>query len=240
MTRYIVFALLSLWPVLLWAQPSVGTACSGSGNNVLTQNIPCTSSGANTFVFIAVTLNPKAHLVTAINYGGVTPTLVLSIDNSVHDVELRLYRLINPATGLQTLQVDYSGFTNSIVSVLPMSNVHQTVPLGTAVSAEQTSPTSTATVNVVSAATELVVDVAIFFFAGIVDIVPGAGQDEHLDVTNSDMGTSLGMSSKIGANPTTMSWTHPQTVDGSLNIAVSVKPVAASAARRRSGPMVFP
>lgn len=226
-----------LWPMWLWAQPPVGTACSQSGQNVLTLVISsCTASGTNRFVATAVTITPQTNTVTAIAYGADTQTLVHADDHSVHDIELQMYGLVNPAAGAQTVQVDYDGFTSTVVGVLPLSDVHQTTSLGTAASAED-STTSTSTVNVSSSATERVIDATVFFFTGDVGFTPGAGQTEHLDFTTPDIGQAFAMSSEIGSSTTTMSWTF-SAADGSLIIAVPVKP--ATVTTRRGAMVDFP
>jgi hypothetical protein len=220
--------LLCLWWVAgVWAQPAVGTGCSSALHTVLQASFSCTASGNDRLVLIGVSLYPGTDTVTAIAYGAGTPTQVTQVTHSSSGVRLELYRLIAPETGAQTVQVDYSGYQDTSVAVVPLTGAHQTTPLSASATAQGTS--TTPSVNISSAATQRVVDFSVMFFVGVFPWTPGGGQTEILDFGDDNVGQSSTATSKLGAGTTTMTETFSSTGSDWLQWATSVAPAAAPA-----------
>jgi hypothetical protein len=197
-------------------------AASSNGNGGVTSiSTTHTAAGSDRFALIGV-IAEGSVTVSSVTYGGVACTLVHAHSNG--DSGVRLYRIIAPATTAgATVQANFSGASSRCaIAVVSFTGVDQTTPLGTAADAE--TATGTATVNVSSAATELVCDL---LWVADVSATVGAGQTARVNVGDiAEMGRTLGMSTEVGGATTTMSWTHPNTSADAFIIAVGIREAA--------------
>lgn len=152
---------------------------------------------------------------SAIKWGGSGGTALTQVGSTLASGathKLAMARLIAPTAASQTLYGELSGSTDEFcVGGASFTGVHQTTPLGTEVTntGTGTSTTFTATVDVGSAASEVVIDMA---YGGsdntapsTVTVAAGASQTmrwEQENVGNFNAGTQ---SSETGSATTTMS-----------------------------------
>jgi hypothetical protein len=228
----IALALL-FWGACVSAQPAFDTACSAQGLGVTGVSVlGCTATGTNRLAVLGNVLVGGVASITSMTYGGEAAVAVDTQANG--DFTANMRRVIAPATGAQTAAVNYDNTVDAVLGVATFTGVHQTTPLGTP--AKATGNASPATVDVSSATGELVVDLASAFDSATWTI--GAGQTQRWNQTLvSNYPTS--MSTEAGAASVTMSWTKSGG-DPWVTIGVSIKPAAAAAAVRRTGPMVLP
>ena len=128
------------------------------------------------------------------------------------------------ATGAQTVTINFSGnFVQAILTSLSYCGVNQSVPNGTAATA--TGSSGSPTVDVSSAAGELVID-AVGVLAGQALTAAGAGQTERINDTDGVGFFEFGSSDEAGGATVTMSWTSDDSFW--MTIGVGLKPVAAA------------
>jgi hypothetical protein len=193
---------------------------AGATSGPITFSHTCT--GSNRLLLIGISyLNSLA--ITAATYNGVAMTYVTDSDNTNGgaNIQTRVWRLIAPATGSNTVSLTVMGGTGSF-SYLAQSftGVNQTTAIGTpATGAENESTTATTTVT--GSAGELFAD-----FVGTLNTptttTAGAGQTErgeNLDATFSIFG-----STEAGGASVVMDWTLGA-ARWSASVGVPIKPV---------------
>lgn len=164
-----------------------------------------------------------AATITGVTYNGVSMTSIGSV--SVGAARVWQYQLIAPATGANTIAVTLNGGVNAEWNAggVSFTNVNQTTAVGTPATANGTD--ATPTVNVSSAATEIVIDTISWSLASWDLGTVGAGQTQRWN-SNVGGGDTFGAgSTETGAATTTMSWTLDAAADNWVSIAVAVKPV---------------
>jgi hypothetical protein len=219
------------WSTPILAQPVFDVACSGFGNAVNTITTgTCSASGSNRLAHLCGAWgNVTTEQDTDASYGGVSATFVTRVQTG--SLGVAVYRLIAPSTGSQTATMNFDGFVRGTFGAMTFTNAHQTIPLGTAVTASGSS--TTATVNVTSAANELVAGCVLI--TDPLNPVPGAGQSPaKWDETTTSAGLDFygAGSTETGAGTTTVSWTQDNSNEWGI-IGVGVKPIAVAAGRRR-------
>jgi hypothetical protein len=158
--------------------------------------------------------------------GGASLTQVGSTVNVGSFVKVSLWRLVNPASGSNTVHVTWGSAQDERALVAAAyTGVDQTTPLGTPATATGTN--TTPTVNVSSAAGELVVDSVGFLDQGGNNrtLAVGASQTSRAEVEGANLGfEGLGISDEAGTATVTMSWTTSGNVDNWGIIGVALKP----------------
>lgn len=197
---------------------NAATSTSNGGVTSLSQSH--TAAGSDRCIIIGVHAEGGVS-ISSIAYGAQTPTLIGAHSNG----ETRLYRLVAPSTGSQTVAVNFSGSSSRCaMGILSYTGVDQTTPVGSMV--EGTTTTDTVSVDATSATGQLVVDFAIFAEA---TIAVGPDQTARIDLDDfSSVFRSLGMSDQAGASTVTMSWTTGSATDGAI-LAVPLIAAAGSA-----------
>ena len=146
---------------------------------------------------------------------------------------LSQWYLVAPTAESNTLYCSWaSNQDETALGGASYTGVDQTTPHGTQATATNDAASQTPTVNVTSAAGELVVDVAavLDILGSRTTFVADAGQTERVKIAN--VGgiayESFGMSEEAGAASVTMSWTGSGTATeaGSAIIGIPLKPVA--------------
>jgi hypothetical protein len=173
---------------------------------------------------------------SAVKWGGSSGTSLTQVGATVNigsNVKLSLWRLVNPSAGASTIHVTWGSAQDERALVAASyTGVDQTTPLGTAATATGAS-SSAITVNVSSAAGDLVVDAAGFLDDGGANrtLAVGADQTSRAEVEGADLGfEGLGMSEEAGAATVTMSWTISAAVNAWGTIGVALKPAAGGGA----------
>lgn len=108
------------------------TVGSYSGNG--TQTVSYTTGGSNRYIFIG-TISDRAPAAVP-TYNGVNTTLLGTVTlSALVAVSLKLYGLVNPASGTNNVAVDWSGGapTSTIAFIGSFKDVSQGTPLGTVV-----------------------------------------------------------------------------------------------------------
>jgi len=167
------------------------------------------TAGSDRLMLVGVSLhNYASETVSSITYNGVALTLVGSRANAT-DARVEIWRLIAPPTGTHDVIITFSAELSSVAraGVMTFTGVNQATPLGTFASAIGSA--SPATVNVISAANELVFDtVGCLSQSEPFSLTVGAGQTQRWNsvIMGYDRFLVAG-STEPGAASVTMSWT---------------------------------
>lgn len=198
------------------------SSASGSGTGPFTWSHTCTGSDRLLLVFI--TIYHISSTVSGVTYNGVAATAVPSGSATNGNYAVYSYYLIAPATSSNTVSVSVSGGVYDVgVAAISLTGVHQSSPLGTAVTA--TGSSTTPSVNVSSAADEIVVDGLVIVHNGTLSV--GAGQTSRWNAATGNGFIKQAGSTEGGTGTTTMSWTNSTSQDWAT-VGIPVKPVAAA------------
>jgi hypothetical protein len=188
-----------------------------------------TTAGLNRLMLVGISMvNDELETVSSVTYSGVALTNV-GVQNSSDDGRMEIWRLIAPPTGTYNVVITFSAPLRraAVAGVMTFTGVHQTTPLGTFASDFRQAPliTDPPTVNVTSAANELVFDTVAC--ETCTSHTVGAGQTQRWNlIETSGYPQSLGAgSTEPGAATVTMSWTQG-TADHWAIGGVSIKPAA--------------
>jgi hypothetical protein len=178
-----------------------------------------TGTGENRLMLVGLSVSAVNPPSVSVSYGGQPLSLVGSRFDGGDGIFI--YRLINPPSGTHTVYVDYSSSPGwgSVVGVMTFAGVDQSTPVGGFASA--TGDSTTPTVNVSSAAGELVFDTFMEAW-GPRGAWVGDNQTQRWRVGHNEDWVGGG-STEPGAGSVTMSWIlnyHSPWVIG----AVSIKP----------------
>lgn len=229
-------ALAVFVPSVAWAQLVVQTAASAfcaSDAGCSTRTITVNPSGNNRLIVVGVSIYQLgSQTVSSVVFkGSENFTQIGSCSATNSFMRTDMWRLIAPTTGSGDIvitlsaSVDDTGWTTGAVLY---NGADQTTPLGTCVTASGAS--TTPTVDVSSAATEIVQD-AVITEASLTGV--GSGQTERWRIDTGAGGGKGGGSTETGSATTTMSWTKGGSNNWAIS-AVAVKPAAAAVIKRRS------
>lgn len=196
-----------------------------------------TGSCANRFLWLVVTTNAATPpTLSSATYNGVGLTVLDSQAANVRNVSVAYLKA--PATGSNTLSLTLSAAADETqAAVVTYCGVDQSTPIGTQAKATG-ADAGPATVNVSSAAGELVVDGVMIGANTGQSATVGGGQTQRVNFCyNSNCDEMItGASEEAGAGTTTMSWTMGQVAYWAI-IAVPLKPAATT--QRPIGTIVF-
>lgn len=167
-----------------------------------------TTTGSNRYLLVGFLQGSTDYGLTfssAPTYGGASMAEIINSTNVSANVRVWVYGLVAPATGANNLAFTYSGASagRTVIAVRSFTGVDQSTPIGTAVAG--TAGGGTRTVDVTSAANELVVDMGLNRSGGTLTV--GAGQTQRVNQASA-VGDQVGTSSdEAGAGTVTMSWT---------------------------------
>ena len=166
-----------------------------------------TASGSNRFVIITTHLKTSTNTVTAVTYGGIPATFLLSISRTIINGENTtvVYTLVNPPTGAQTVVIT-RGSNNAIGAAMSYTGVDQASPIGATATTQ--AQTTNVTTNITTLQNKsLLVDA--FTKLSIALPTVGAGQTQRFQTLNTNSQFN-GQGSDKGAptaSPNSMSWT---------------------------------
>lgn len=236
--RLILTCALSLIPVSGWAAISHDATSTSQQVNVTTPSYTHTRGAVcgNPVAVTTVTFQDSTPgTISGVTYGGAAMTSLCGAGQGCtnnarqatgSNIFSSMWIYKNPSSGGATVQATFSESMNSVIlSTSTYCGVDQTTPTGTFTSA--TDSNSPVTVNVTSAAGELVVD-----GVGGADVTytVGAGQTERSNLQ--DAGNHDHMSSdEPGAASVTMSWTQSASHYWAT-IAGPLKPAASTSTAR--------
>ena len=216
-----------------------GTCNPGDEGTDCTQSF--TTAGSDRLLLVGVCVRNGAAAVSGVTYNAVAMTQYATVTLGGTQ-KLDIWRLIAPATGANDVIVTMAGLSPFSVGISSYNGVDQTTPLGT--SANATGAGGDPTVDVSSAAGELVID---YFCEDdgnttIPTMTAGAGQTARANFTTGVVGFSRNVSSseEAGAATVTMSWSD--TAGNSwITIGGPLKPAAAAPASvRQRSVMILP
>ena len=228
MMRILLTCALWLMPVSGWAAITHDATSTSAQTNVQNPSYTHTRgvSCANPIAVIKLTYQDSTPgTISSVTYGGTGATQVGSTQDTTaagNKEFVNLWRVVGVASGGSTVQANFSEVMNDVqISTSTYCGVHQGTPFGTAAGASNVGNT-TVTVNVSSAADEVVVDVAVI--SGTRTITVGAGQNERTNVQSNHRHVA---SDETGAATTTMSWTI-SSLQSWAQVAAPLKPAAAT------------
>ena len=159
--------------------------------------------------------------VTSITFGAATFSKVGTVENGTV-VRVEVWKLDSePATGADTVTVNFANITRAAVTIITFTGVNQTTPLGTLATA--TGSSTAASVSVTSATDELVVDAASSHRNPSVALTVDGSQTERSNLVVTRL--TLGTSTEAGAASVSMDWTVAPSNAWAI-AGVSVKPAA--------------
>ena len=207
--------------------PVVDSTSSGKTPPRTSLTISHPTAGSDRLMLVGVSIhNYASETVSSITYNGVALNQVGASANGT-DARVEIWRLIAPPTGTYDVVITFSAELTSVAraGVMTFTGVNQAAPLGTFASA--TGSSSPATVNVTSAANELVFDtVGTESQSSPFSLTVGAGQTQRWNsaIMGYDRFLAAG-STEPGAATVTMSWTiSPASAVPWAIGAVSIKP----------------
>lgn len=201
--------------------PAVDSVSNISSSGVGPFTLSHTCAGTDRLLRVNVMHYDSSDDVSGVTYNGVALTPVPSGDATNGQYWLSAFYLIAPDTGTHDIIVTVTGSVFDIgITAVSYINVHQSVPLGTAVTATGTSTAPSVTVS--SASDELVDDGLIIVSSGSLTV--GAGQTQHVNTPTSNAFIKYATSTEGGAASTVMSWTNGTSQAWAI-MAVPIKPV---------------
>jgi len=183
-----------------------------------------TVSGSDRGLVVWVSHFDSSDTVTSVTYNGVSMTAIPSSSTTNGQYYIDGFYLIAPATGTNTISVSVSGSVFDLgAGAISFTGAHQTTMLGTAVTATGTS--TTPSVNVSSAATEIVSDGLVIVHSGTLSV--GASQTSRWNTFAGGGFIKYAGSTETGSGTTTMSWSNSTSQVWAI-AAVPVKPAGAA------------
>lgn len=224
--RALVLSVLCLWPAASFGALAIDSTSSSACFGCSSLSWSHTVSGSDRCIFVAPTRYDTFDALNTATYNAVSATLVPSSGLTSGNHEVAWYALIAPSTGANNVQITTTpGVATELTGgAVSFTDCHQTTPYGTAVTASGTS--TTPSVNVSSAATEIVLDNLSILHNGTLTV--GAGQTEQWNAIGSGGFAKYAGSRETGAATTTMSWSNSTSQAWAIS-AVPVKPTAVSA-----------
>ena len=235
--------------ILFDAASSVAAATISAANPVNVSWSHATTTAANRYIVVAVTMQMGgvAKTVASVTYGteGGGPnqamTLIRGQSRTTNNtVRVELWGLVAPASGTHTITASVTnvGATNLTVvcGAQSFSNVEQSAPLGTSVSANLTS--TNPAIAVTNSPYDYVVD-AVAYNANV-GLSPGATQDQRFQIINTPGGGNnfTGASSASrGYTNTTMQWVGANNSSWAI-VAVPLKQVTVAVKKTASADVV--
>ena len=246
-----LLVLLLLLPTLCFgAIAEVGTSISCDTGVTPDSQMTCAhdsgSTGFNRITLIGIS-GRSFETPTVITYGGQTAALLIERDEAGGVVSLNcsIYYLVDPPTGSNNAQVDFGISLHYVVGLATYSQVNQSAPFTANIGASTSSSNSDpATVNIASAAGELVVD-TVSKRGSTGSLTAGTNQTEEWDDVSADGTASAnvrgGGSKEAGGATITMSWALGGTERWTICAGSMVEDAVAPAGPASGGmPIFFP
>lgn len=179
-----------------------------------------TCSGSDRLLRVTTSHFDSIDVVTGVTYNGVALTAVPGGSTNNGQYYVTAWYVLAPDTGTHNIVVTMSGNVFDFgAGAISYTGVHQTVPLGTAVTATGTSTTPSVTVS--SAADELVDDGLVIIHGDTLSV--GAGQTQRWNAVAGSGFIKYAGSTEGGAASTTMSWSNTSSQTWAI-VAVPIKP----------------
>lgn len=182
-----------------------------------------TCSGSNRLLIVWVSYFDSADTPTGATYNGVAMTAIPSSTAANGNYKIAGFYLIAPATGTNNVVVSFSGDMSDMgAGAVSLTDAHQTVPLGTAVTATGTNTTPSVTVS--TSAGEIVVDGLVIVHGGTLT-VDGSQTQRWNSIASNGFEKYAGSTETASGASTAMSWGNSSSQAWAQG-AVPVKPVS--------------
>jgi hypothetical protein len=205
--------------------PSLDSQSTGD-TGATSMTISHTTSGSNRLMLVGITIyNQGSETVSSVTYNGAALSPVGSVQR-LTESRVEIWSLVAPATGTHDVVITFNAqlSNNATAGAITFTGVDQGTPLGTFASASGDSA-GPATVNVSSAANELVFDTVACRQCG--GLTPDISQSPRWNQVISS-GLHRGRASTApGASSVTMSWTMGASRPWAIG-AVPIKPSGGS------------
>jgi hypothetical protein len=181
-------------------------AVSSDTSAVDTFTVSHTTSGTERLMLVGISFDPNNdEIVSSVTYNGTSLSPVGSATYS-NDTRVEIWQLVAPDTGSYDVVItfDKNLAYGAVAGVMTYTGVNQATPLGTFVGANGSSA-GPATVNVSSAADELVFDTVAC--ETCTSLTVGGGQTERWNLSQAEYYAMGAGSTEPGAVTVTMSWT---------------------------------
>lgn len=199
---------------------AVDSTSTTVGNGVGPFTWAHTCSGSDRLLHVVTSHYDSSDSVAGITYNGVALTAVPGGSTTNGQYWVTAYYLLAPPVGTYDIVVTMSGNVFDFgAGAISYTDVHQTVPLGTAVTAIGTSVTPSVTVS--AAVGDLVTDGLVIVHGGTLSV--GAGQTSRWNAPTANAFIKYAGSTEPGAASVTMSWTNSTSQAWAIS-AVPIKP----------------
>lgn len=196
------------------------TTTSGSNSFGSSVSFAHTTTGIDKALVVGVLFRSSTLTITGVTHNGNALTLVSGSLISGSGLTLALYCILNPdASG--DVVISLSGSTNCIGIANSYTGVHQSTPLGTAVTNGVITTGSTTTINLSSASGELCVDIFGNRNADTPSITGGQTARGSVDSASQ---MNAAMSEEAGAVSVDMSWGMATSGIAKGQVGVPLKP----------------
>lgn len=185
-----------------------------------------TCTGSDRCLYVAISLDGSGDANPTATYAGVAMTRLASV---FAQQGLALFRLVNPATGANTVQVNWSApFVRATVA-LSFVGVDQTTPDSGTASAFEVATGTSVSHNISSATGGMVVDAFSLNAGSVAGTTAGAGQTGFVSESGV-AATACGMSYEAGAPTVTMSWSWSTSTNRNAHALIAINAAASGSA----------
>lgn len=194
-----------------------------------------TCTGSNRVLVVGVSmLSAAGSSVSGITYNGVAMTLIRAKASAVGAVRVELWRLINPASGANTIAVTLSTGLDRVCSAVSFADADQTTPVegDNDASATNSGAATDASVSITSTTDNCLVVDCVATTDTVITV--GADQTQRQNATGSlGSGAMSTEGPKTPAGITTMSWTGIADLMTWTIVGVAVKGITTASPQRR-------
>lgn len=210
-------------PAVVAATVTFVSASSGTGSSSSSISWSHTiSSGSQRILTVGIATDVKGKDPNAVTFGA-QPMTKVAADKS-DDTSITLWSLVAPLVSTANIVATFAQSLNSVGGAADFTGVNQSQPFRATATANGSD--QTVTVDVSSAANDIVIDVAAIDNAPTTTI--GSGQTQHYDTASGSNITGSG-SREAGSGTVTMSWTLDATQSW-VTIGASLQPGALGSA----------
>ena len=219
--RALALSALCLWPATSWAALAIDAVSSSACGACTSLSWSHTVSGSDTLLDVGTSgYDTTPDTITGVTYNAAPMTVVPSSSATNGGHTVAIYGLVAPATGTNTVVVSANGtMTDLGAGAVSFTGAHQTTPFGTANTA--TGSSTTPSVNVSSAADEIVMDTVNIIHNGTLTV--DGSQTQRWNAISGSGFIKYGGSTETGSATTTMSWGNSTSQAWAI-AAVPVKP----------------
>jgi hypothetical protein len=185
---------------------TLGTVTANTDTATTPFSFSHTHSGGSQDALVVVVFINSSQTATGVTYNSVALTLIDRTATATDGERIEMWRLLAPAAGANTVQVTLSSAASAVAIAVSLSGVHQTTPIGTAVTDAFTG-SGTAHAHDTTCETDgLVLDAFLTHFGSGVVVTENGGQTSRYAGGSSGNFQAF-LTSKPGATTTNTGYT---------------------------------